>query len=108
MDWVDSLGGLPVPIAILVVFTVCVIWIIKAIMKRVVDPLAQAHHDTAETIKKAIDTNTDAVKKSVDHNDKIITNHLSGQAKRDEVMIAEMRGVVSVIETMNNRRRADD
>ena len=119
MDWVKSLGGLPETIATLVVFAFCVVWIIKAILKRVVDPLALSHREsaeitarsnqeTAETIKRAIDTNTKAVEKAVDHNERIVTNHLSGQAARDVIMLAEMRGVVTSIEQANNRRRADD
>ena len=69
MDWVDSLGGLPETVATLVVFAFCVVWIIKAILKRVVDPLAKSNEATAQTLKQAIDTNTEAVKKSVDHNE---------------------------------------
>jgi len=108
MDWIKSLGGLPETVAILVVFAFCVVWIIKSILKRVVDPLARAHHETAETIKRAIDTNTRAVEQTVDHNERIITNHLSGQAQRDEIMLAEMRAVSTSIENINNRRRATD
>ena len=108
MDWVNSLGGLPETVATLVVFAFCIVWIIKSILKRVVDPLAQSHRDTADVIRKAIDTNTDAVKKSVDHNETIITNHLSGQAQRDRVFLDEMRSVSSALEASNQRRRAED
>ena len=108
MGWIDSLGGLPETVATLVVFVVCLILVIRSILKRVVDPLAKSNHETAEAIKQAIDTNTKAVEKAVDHNEKIITNHLSGQAARDEIILGEMRGVVTSIDTMNNRRRAGD
>jgi hypothetical protein len=108
MGWIDSLGGLPETIAVLVIFTLCVIWIIKAIMKRVVDPMAKSNADTAATIKQAIDTNTEAVKKSMDHNEKIIGNHLSGQAARDELFLSEMRSVADAVEKSNSRRRAGD
>ena len=108
MDWIKSLGGLPETVATLVVFALCVVWVIRAILKRVVDPLAKSNHETAETIKLAIDTNTKAVEKSLDHNEKIISNHLSGQAARDAIMLDEMRGVVTSIDKMNSRRREGD
>jgi len=108
MDWIDSLGGLPETVATLVVFAFCVVWIIKCILKRVVDPMARSNHETAETIKKAIDTNTKAVEKSVEHNERIITNHLSGQAARDDLFLTEMRAVSSAMHEANNRRRIVD
>lgn len=108
MDWVNSLGGLPETVATLVVFAFCVVWIIRAILKRVVDPLAKSNQQTADTLKDAIDTNTEAVKKSVEHNEKIITNHLSGQEARDSLFLAEMREVTETLKDSNNRRRAAD
>lgn len=108
MDWIDSLGSLPKDIAMLVVFAVCLILVIKAIMKRVVDPLARSNKETAETLKNAIDTNTKAVEKSVDHNEKIITNHLSSQEARDRIILDEMREVANAITASNQRRREGD
>ena len=108
MGWIDSLGGLPETVAVLVVFTICIVWIIKCIIKRVVDPLAKSHQETAQTIKDAIETSAKAVEKSVDHNEKIINNHLSGQASRDEFILSEMKSVADSISRMNNRRREDD
>ncbi len=106
--WIDSLRGLPLPVAILVVFTACLAVIFRAVFKRVVDPLATSQKETAETIKKSLDKNTEAVKKSVEHNETIVTNHLVGQAKRDEAMLGEMKEVVTALEQMNDRRRAID
>jgi len=110
MNWVESLQGLPVPIAILVVFTFCLFLIFRVVFKRVVDPMARSNKETAETIRKGLDANTeavkenaDAVRKSVDHNEEIIKNHLSGQAARDDVMLEEMRSVVKAIDRSNNR-----
>jgi len=122
MNWVESLQGLPVPISILVVFTFCLFLILRSVFKRVVDPMAQSNKETAETIRKGLDANTeavkenaDAVRQSVEHNETIITNHLSGQAKRDEaqmrreaVMLEEMKNVVVAISQSNERRRVDD
>jgi len=105
MGWIDSLKGLPLPVAILVVFAVCLILVLRSIFRRVVDPLAESHRETAETIKKALDTNTDAVKKSVDHNEAIIKNHLSKTGERDAAILAEMKGAVAAIDEMNHRRR---
>lgn len=108
MNWVTSLQGLPVPIAILVVFTACLALILRGVFKRVVDPMAQSNRETAETIRNGLDANTEAVKESVRHNEMIINNHLSGQEKRDAFVLKEMREVVAAIEQSNNRRRADD
>ena len=108
MGWIDSLGGLPETIATLVVFALCLIWIIRSIMKRVVDPLARSNKETAETLKNAIDTNTKAVEKSVDHNEKIITDHLSSQEARDRIILDEMREVANAITASNQRRREGD
>lgn len=118
-EWVKNLGGLPEAVALLVVAAIMIItivgYVLRAVFKRVVDPMAESHRATAETLKSAIDTNTEAVKKSVDHNETIITNHLSGQEardrrkeERDEVLIEEMRGVASAIQDSNQRRRVGD
>jgi len=106
--WIDSLKGLPLPIGILVVFTVCMIGILRSVFRRVVDPLTKSHNETAETLRKGLDANTEAVKESVKHSETIITNHLSGQAQRDELMLAEMRGVATAVERMNYRHRSTD
>ena len=108
MGWIDSLGGLPVPVAVLVVFSLCIVWVIKAILKRVVDPLAKSNADTAETIKSAIDTNTKAVEKSLEHNETIITNHLSHEQEMHKMLVDEMKAVSSAINESNSRRRAGD
>ena len=105
MGWIDSLKGLPLPVAILVVFAVCLILVLRCIFRRVVDPLAESHRETAETIKKALDTNTNAVKLSVEHNETIIKNHLSKTGERDAAILAEMKGAVAAIDEMNHRRR---
>jgi len=107
MGWIDSLGGLPETVATLVVFAFCVVWIIKAILKRVVDPLAKSNHDTAETIKLAIDMNTKAVEKSIDHNETIITNHLSHEQEMHALLVNEMKEVTNTLRESNNRRRAE-
>ena len=107
MEWIDSLQGLPVPVAILVVFAVCLIFVLRAIFRRVVDPLVASHRETAGTIKEALDTNTDAVKESVKHNETIIENHLSRTGKRDAEILAEMKGAVAAIDQMNHRRRTE-
>ena len=108
MGWIDSLGGLPVPVAVLVVFSLCIVWVIRAILKRVVDPLAKSNADTAETIKSAIDTNTKAVEKSLEHNETIITNHLSHEQEMHKMLVDEMKAVSSAINESNSRRRAGD
>ena len=108
MDWVDSLGGLPETVATLVVFAFCIVWIIKAILKRVVDPLAKSNEATAQTLKQAIDTNTEAVKKSVDHNETIITNHLSHEQEMHKLLVDEMKTVSSVLQESITRRRSGD
>ena len=108
MNWVASLQGLPLPIAILVVFTACIWFVFRAVFKRVVDPLAQSNKETAETIRKGLDANTEAVKESVEHNERIINNHLSGQEKRDAIVLDEMKELVTAIKSSNNRRRSDD
>jgi len=108
MDWVDSLGGLPETVATLVVFAFCIVWIIKAILKRVVDPLAKSNEASAETLKRAIDTNTEAVKKSVDHNETIITNHLSHEQEMHRLLVGEMKAVSSALLDANSRRRSGD
>jgi len=101
MDWISSLQGLPIPIAILVVFALCLVWVIKSILKRVVDPLANSNKETAKIIKDGLDANTEAVKKATEHNEKIINNHVSHTEAIFHEVITEMRA-------MNNRRRADD
>jgi len=108
MDWIDSLGGLPETVATLVVFAFCIVWIIKSILKRVVDPLAKSHEASAETLRRAIDTNTEAVKKSVDHNETIITNHLSHEQEMHSLLIGEMKAVSSALQESNSRRRSGD
>ena len=108
MGWIDSLGGLPETVAVLVVFALCIVWVIRAILKRVVDPLAKSNADTAETIKSAIDTNTKAVEKSLEHNETIITNHLSHEQEMHALLVSEMRSVSSALQESNSRRRSGD
>ena len=108
MDWIDSLGGLPETVAVLVVFALCIVWVIRAILKRVVDPLAKSNAETAETIKSAIDTNTKAVEKSLDHNETIIKNHLSHEHEMHTLLVGEMKAVSSALLEANSRRRSDD
>ena len=108
MDWINSLGGLPETVAVLVVFAFCIVWVIKAILKRVVDPLAKSSAETAETIKAAIDTNARAVEKSVEHNERIITNHLSHEGELHALLVDEMRTVSSALKDSVTRRRSSD
>jgi len=108
MGWIDSLGGLPETVATLVVFAFCVVWIIKSILKRVVDPLAKSHEASAETLRRAIDTNSDAVKKSVDHNETIIKNHLSREQEMHSLLVGEMKAVSTALLDANSRRRSGD
>ena len=42
MNWVQDLASLPAVVAILVVFTVCVSWLIRMVSKNVVDPFKTA------------------------------------------------------------------
>jgi len=117
--WIDSLKGLPLPVGILVVFTVCLAAMLRSVFKRVVDPLTKSHEQTAEVLRKSIeqhtesltkslDENTESVRKATEHNEEIISNHLSKSAKRDAALILEMRNVAAAIETINNRRRELD
>jgi len=106
--WIDSLKGLPLPIGILVIFTVCMIAVLRSVFRRVVDPLTKSYQATMETLKSSLDENTKAVKESVKHNETIITNHLSKSAKRDTAMLLEMRNVADSIKVMNERHRKDD
>jgi len=111
MEWLKVLGDLS-PTALLV----AAIWIIAHF---IIAPMLRSHKDTierlsktqevaAETMKEGIDANTEAVKESVKHTETIITNHLSGQAGRDQAMIAEMHAMTTVIDDMNHRRRETD
>jgi len=106
--WIDSLKGLPLPVGILVVFTVCMVAILRSVFRQVVDPLTKSHEETAKTLRKGLDANTEAVKNSVEHNERIITNHLGAQAKRDSAMIQELRLATAAIDDMNHRRRLLD
>lgn len=119
MRWIDSLKGLPLPVGILVIFTVCLAAMLRSIFKRVVDPLTKSHEQTAEVLKesierhtesltKSLDENTEAVRQATKHNEEIIGNHLSKAAKRDAALIREMREVVTSIEIMNSRHRSGD
>lgn len=111
MEWLRILGDLS-PAALLL----AAVWVIAV---KVISPVLKSHGDTiqrlssaqeksAETMKEGIDANSKAVSESVKHNEKIITNHLSAQAKRDSAMIQELRLATSAIDDMNHRRRALD
>ena len=53
MGWISDLASLPTVVAILVVFTVCLWWILRIISKQIVDPFKQTinnhfTHDLAD------------------------------------------------------------
>lgn len=108
MDWIESLKGLPLPVGILVVFTVCMIGMLRSVFKRVVDPLTKSHQETAESIRKGLGENTEAVRRSVDHNEEIIKNHLSHNGDLWHEVQGEMRAIADNLRTMNDRHRKYD
>lgn len=42
MNWIDSLKGLPETVAILALFTACVVLVVKAIARYIADPIKDA------------------------------------------------------------------
>ena len=68
-----------------------------------------------EPVVKGLDANTEATREnakavhaSVQHNEEIINNHLSSEAKRNDLLLEEMKAAVDAIKQSNNRRRATD
>jgi len=107
-DWIKALGDLPASIAVLVVFTVCLIGILRAVFRRVVDPMMKSHEETADAIRKGLDANTEAVKRSVEHTEKIVENHLSHNGDLWAEVKHEMHSMTESIDAMNNRNRKYD
>ena len=110
MEWLQWLGDLS-PIALFVI----VMWIMA---NNVLKPMLNSHKETieritrtqeasAKTMRDCLDANTEAIKESVDHNERIITNHLSKEVERDAAIISEMRAVSSAIENMNRKNKYD-
>ena len=108
MDWIKSLQGLPLPVGILAVFTICMIGVLRSVFTRVIDPLTKSHQETSESIRKGLDENTNAVKKSVEHSEKIIENHLSHNGDLWHEVQGEMRAITDSLRTMNGRHRKYD
>ena len=111
MEWLQLLPDLGSG-ALLVVG----IWIFSA---KIIAPMLRGHQEAiehitqvqdknAEVVRKALEANTEAIKESVDHNERIITNHLSKEVERDAAMLSQMRAVGDSIDAMNKRRRDYD
>lgn len=107
-EWVSSLRGLPLPVGILVVFTICMMGMLKAVFKHVVTPLPKSQRETSETIRRGLDENTAAAKKAVEHNEKIIENHLSHNGELWWEVQREIRAVSNGLSVMNSRHRKYD
>ena len=107
MDWIDSLKGLPVPIGILVVFTVCVAAILRSIFRRVVDPLVKSSQDSADRIKEGLDKNSEAVESAVKSNETLIRNHLSRESERWEEVKKELINTRNCVNNANQRKLKD-
>ena len=45
MGWISDLASLPAVVAILVVFTVCLWWILRIVSKQIVDPFKAVIHN---------------------------------------------------------------
>lgn len=73
MDWIAQLGGLPLPVAILALFTACVLLVLRAVFNRVVKPfetLVSNHleHDSEErrAMRDALATHTQELTRLAD------------------------------------------
>jgi len=118
-DWVNGLAGLPAAVAMLVVAAAIIIIIVTAFMRlifrRVIDPIVTAHKESTEVMKSAVETNsravsanTEAVREEMKHNERIISNHLSGQEAREKLLLVQMTAVAESIRDANARRRRTD
>jgi len=111
MDWLKGLGELTPAALMVVALLVIAKHIVVPILKtheRATKELADSHKEGAARFKEALDGNSAAVRESVDHNERIITNHLSKEEARDIAILAEMKSVATAIDQMNHRRRETD
>ena len=111
MEWISALGALSPVVAIVVIYG----WSKRGEEKARIELIKVLGSEWVRPITKVLDANTEAVKvlsaavrKSTEHNEQIIENHLSGQAERDKIILDEMRSVVAAIQESNRRRRAGD
>jgi len=111
MDVLKGLGEMTPPALMVVALLVIAKYIVLPILKThqtATKDLADSFRTSAAQFKEALDGNSLAVRESVDHNERIITNHLSKEEARDAVILAEMKSVATAIERMNGRRRETD
>jgi len=111
MEWLKWLGDLS-PVALLVV----AVWVIATKIitpllrshERAVQEITMAHTKEAESFSRSLDENTAAVRQSVQHNERIISNHLSHETEIWNSIKEELVKMHQSVERMNNRRRWTD
>ena len=111
MDVIKGLGELTPSALMVVALLVIAKYIVAPILKThqtATKELADSLRTSAAQFKEALDGTSAAVRESVDHNEKIITNHLSKEEARDQVILLEMKSVAEAIDKMNHRRRETD
>jgi len=111
MEWLKWLGNLPstalLVVAVWVIATKIIIPMLRS-HERAVQEITIAHTKEAESFSRSLDENSAAVKQSVQHNERIINNHLSHEIEIWNSIKDELVKMHQSVERMNSRRRWTD